>query len=162
MKRLRFVGAGTVALGMALGFAACVADPAPPDAAIVTLEDAPAYDAQSNVCDPIKGGCSPGIACCDGHCCHLAATSCGERGCYCYIENGIGVTCAGGQRCCDGACIDPMTDGNHCGKCGNACEAPACNGLGICDAVGICDDGTCSENVIFCSEDEIGRVCPHI
>ncbi len=52
--------------------------------------------------------------------------------------------CEDGFECCEGACIDILTDLDHCGVCGNACEIPekqavSCDGKSC--IVGECDDG---------------------
>ncbi len=45
-----------------------------------------------------------------------------------------GASCSSTQMLCGGACIDPLTDPNNCGSCGNICSAPFAT---------ICSDGTC-------------------
>jgi hypothetical protein len=42
----------------------------------------------------------------------------------------------GGLECCDGACVDLKTNGDNCGKCGNACFSP-----GV--ATSSCEAGSC-------------------
>src|SRR5262245_29680430 len=47
------------------------------------------------------------------------------------------VTCDPPRRFCNTVCVDPESDPNNCGKCGNACS------LGTCSA------GACTNAAIF-------------
>lgn len=93
--------------------------------------------------------------------------------------------CFGNEVFCDGRCIDPMTENDHCGACGNSCGAAAscsagvcecgegandCNGdIGTtgsdgCECVGTCDGQQCVvtecdvDTAFSCSNDD-GTVC---
>src|SRR4029077_2033524 len=72
----------------------------------------------------------------------------------------LGPTCvsgcdAGAPMQCGGMCVDPSSDPNHCGACGNACATavghaqPACDAGGCsfaCNAgYGACDGGCVDE-----------------
>jgi hypothetical protein len=62
--------------------------------------------------------------------------------------------CKGGLKC-NKVCIDPQTDGNNCGSCGNVCgqgqrcQGGTCGGgggggdCGDCPANTVCENGTC-------------------
>ena len=43
--------------------------------------------------------------------------------------------CPPGQERCDGLCVDPRSNPNHCGSCGNACPETE-----------VCDDGSCADS----------------
>ena len=49
-------------------------------------------------------------------------------------------SCADGTESCDGACVDTQTDPQHCGACGDACDADQLCELGSC--VDACSDAT--------------------
>ncbi len=55
--------------------------------------------------------------------------------------------CPAGQSLCAGACVDPLTNGSHCGGCGMSCAMPF--------APGACVAGRCAT---MCMPP--GRVCP--
>lgn len=46
-------------------------------------------------------------------------------------------TCDPPKRFCNTVCVDPQTDPNHCGKCGNVCS------------IGACTAGTCANAAVF-------------
>ncbi len=46
--------------------------------------------------------------------------------------------CPPGQGFCDGACVDLLTNNDHCGRCGNVCENLY--------TAGMCEEGTCPPN----------------
>src|SRR5690606_6922229 len=46
--------------------------------------------------------------------------------------DGDGDACAPSELLCNGTCIDPMTDADNCGSCGNACSIM--NNIGGCEA----------------------------
>lgn len=83
--------------------------------------------------------------------CGSCSTTCAEPTPLCATSGG-GFACtsgcsAGAPVRCGGACVDPSTDPNHCGRCGNACAATAqatstCAG-GACQAVCNAGFGNC-------------------
>jgi hypothetical protein len=70
----------------------------------------------------------------------LALTLATAAGC-----GGGAVDCPVGQTACDGACVDVLTDGEHCGTCGNTCGAGLLCGNGTCAAECPADQLECSE-----------------
>ncbi|MDP3218525.1 MAG: hypothetical protein Q8S73_30765, partial [Deltaproteobacteria bacterium] len=74
-----------------------------------------------------------------------------------------GVSCPAGQLACGAACVNPMTDGMHCGGCGRACPA------GLSCAVGACacpmGQSSCGGRCVDTATDGMhcgacGRACP--
>lgn len=63
---------------------------------------------------------------------------------------GGGGGCPDGEAACDGACVDVMTDAQHCGACGVVCSpfggAPSC-------LDGVCQSPACEPNRGDCDED---------
>lgn len=112
--------------------------------------------------------CTPDQVACNNMCINPMTDRdfCGATG-DCLGANG-GVTCLAGEICdgtgvcaltcqdgllnCDGACIDPLTDRNHCGASGDCLDANAgvvCEGGMICNA-GVCEV-TCPADTIDCN-----------
>jgi hypothetical protein len=59
-------------------------------------------------------------------------------GTHIHLDGG---TCAAGTTSCSGKCVNLLTDGANCGKCGSACGAGfACQG-GKCASTGGCPNG---------------------
>jgi hypothetical protein len=80
-------------------------------------------------CSRVDGPCIDHGDCClgsrcgnSGSCvCRAGFTRCGGR-CLCGSCT-TGTTCAAGESCCNGRCVNPKTNPNHCGRCGNRCAA---------------------------------------
>jgi hypothetical protein len=54
-----------------------------------------------------------------------------------------------GKLKCDGVCIDPQTDFNNCGTCGNVCgQGQTCNGGTCVGGGGDCDGVDCPANTL--------------
>ncbi|WP_437275309.1 hypothetical protein WME90_29150 [Sorangium sp. So ce375] len=64
-------------------------------------------------------------------------------------SSGSGGGCPGGGMVCGDACVDPMTDAQHCGACDVACSAlggqPTCHD-------GVCQYPACGENLGNCDK----------
>jgi hypothetical protein len=66
-------------------------------------------------------------------------TSCSAGNCHTF--------CATGLELCNGTCVDPLTDANNCGGCGNACNLPhAISGCGQ----GVCVVSQCAPGYGHC------------
>jgi hypothetical protein len=88
-----------------------------------------------------RSQCLAACQACSGNTSRLCG-SCGNYTC-----------CASGSACCGGACVDFNSDESHCGGCGNVCNQPGANEVGLC-LNGECDyqciegavrcDGTCT------------------
>ena len=64
--------------------------------------------------------------------------------------------CAANETCCDAACVDLLTDTDHCGACGNACgEGHECRD-GVCGVV--CGSAFCPAATQICV-DEVCETC---
>ena len=116
-----------------------------------TYEPAALRCSAGSACDPTRGclprrSCATDTECADNDPC-TADERCVRPGGYCVFDSlpndtpcGDGRTCRGGTcacplatpvRCGD-ACVDTMTDPNHCGGCGSACGAGSWCGDGRC------------------------------
>ena len=54
------------------------------------------------------------------------------------LDAGVPNPCDDGLLFCDGECVDPSTNNNHCGRCGNQCDNLW--------TIGPCENGTCPPN----------------
>ena len=151
----------------------CAADPGGPvcDAAsgrCVACTAANDRCAPAEHCDPAINRCVPGCRADEGcakssadgglarRVCDLAAHACVECvrdehcapgtlcvGNTCVVGCNPARPCPSGQACCAGACVDPLANTSHCGRCDNRCAVPntvpACRN-GAC-AVATCSDG---------------------
>jgi hypothetical protein len=77
--------------------------------------------------------CSPGEQCIDG-------------ACVPPIQPGQIPGCLGSRILCDGRCVDPSSDADHCGACGDACAAEEMCDAGAC--VPVCHGFTCGGRCI--------------
>jgi hypothetical protein len=98
--------------------------------------------AAGDVCD--HAPCAAGTQCCSmvacGECCQDSDCAPNESCSGGVCSN----ACPAGLFLCSGACVDPMTDPNHCNGCNIKCGS---------DGTCACAAGTCSGGTIYFSED---------
>jgi hypothetical protein len=68
------------------------------------------------------------------------------------VDGRVGCPCSSGERCdagltcCDGACVELLTNNDHCGACNRACVVVDAD---ILDApVGACQEGICTPSIL--------------
>lgn len=71
-----------------------------------------------------------GTACSDGDGNPCTSGECSAGSCR-AARRPDGTGCGSGNLCCSGSCIDPDTNGAHCGVCGLSCGGRGCQG-GLC------------------------------
>jgi len=59
-------------------------------------------------------------------------------------------TCPSGKTRCGGICVDPSTDNNNCGGCGNSCATGATCAGGSCATL-VCNGTACQGGTACCS-----------
>ena len=71
----------------------------------------------------------------------VSVGACGSVGGNVGVDAAV---CAAPSMVCDGTCVNPTSDNQNCGTCGNACPAgEACDGMGTCAA-------TCHAGFLTC------------
>jgi hypothetical protein len=100
---------------------------------------------------PLASRCNPATRACvecvvDAHC--PAGLLC--VGNTCVMGCTAARPCPGTQTCCAGACVDPVSNVAHCGRCDNRCAAP--NASAAC-MNGSCAVGACTAPFADCDRD---------
>jgi hypothetical protein len=101
--------------------------------------------AAKTTCRPMVSGCTRNSQCCSSYC---------ERRSSVPRRHRYRCSCSPDLAQCGGACVDLLTDANHCSACGEACTgltdtcvsgACQCGDGVVCDAVNgeSCCDGAC-------------------
>lgn len=90
--------------------------------------------APRRTCRPVAASCLRGRECCSGIC-ETRRTAPRNRRNRCV--------CPAGEIACGMECVDPSSNKNHCGACGNVCP-------------GTCVSGVCTCQGVTCTVDEAG------
>jgi hypothetical protein len=129
---------------------------------VATCPAGQTLDSQSCACVPIQPACKP-----DQSPCEFDFECCGT-----FCSNGSCGTCPG-LVCGEMGCVDPTTDPNNCGVCGNVCvdDTGFCLG-GVCscipdgEPVGSSSSSCCSQGMVkpdgTCGCSQIGEWCSSV